>query len=67
MGLWAKVKGVFGRIGSGIKNVASKVWENRDKIADVANAVLPEQYRGAVNTGMRYLNTGHDVMQRLGI
>lgn len=24
MGLWDKVKGVFGRIGNGIKNIASK-------------------------------------------
>lgn len=24
MGLWSKVKGVFGRIGSGIKNITAK-------------------------------------------
>lgn len=24
MGLWGKVKGVFGRIGNGIKNIAAK-------------------------------------------
>ena len=33
MGLWNKVKGVFSRIGSGIKNVATKTYNTVKGIA----------------------------------
>ena len=49
MGLWNKVKGVFSRIGSGIKNFATKTYDwltnNKDKIKDTAN-VLNEKFGG---------------------
>lgn len=61
MGLWGKVKGVFGRIGRGIKDVASKIWQNRDKIQDAANTFLPDKYKDYVNTGLDYANKVHSV------
>ena len=39
MGLWSKVKGVFGRIGHGIKSGWDWLTTNRDKIAQAAEAV----------------------------
>ena len=39
MGLWNKVKGVFSRIGSGIKRGWNWLTTNKDKISNVAQAV----------------------------
>ena len=36
MGLWAKAKGVFGRIGRGIKKGWNWLRDHKDKIADIA-------------------------------
>ena len=50
MGLWSKVKGVFGRIGSGIKQGYNWVKEHLNDIKDVADKAkvfVPEQYRDA--------------------
>lgn len=54
MGLWGKVKGVFGRITRGIKDAASKIWQNRDKIRDAADTFLPDKYKNYVHTGLDY-------------
>ena len=35
MGFWSKAKGVFGRIGSGIKKGWNWLTKNKDNIADV--------------------------------
>jgi phage-related protein len=48
MGLWSKVKGVFGRIGGGIKNAYNWVKDHFSTIKDVADKAkefIPEQYR----------------------
>ena len=47
MGFWSKVKGVFGRIGSGIKKGWNWLTKNKDTIADVVQKgvdVVAPQY-----------------------
>ena len=40
MGFWSKVKGLFGRVGRGIKNVATKVYNvGRGAIAKFGPAI----------------------------
>ena len=48
MGLWAKVKGVFGRIGGGIKQGYNWIKDHLSTIKDVADKAkefIPEQYK----------------------
>lgn len=55
MGLWSKVKGVFGRIGSGIKkgyNWVKSHFNDIKDVADKAKQFVPEQYQPAVNTAL---------------
>lgn len=54
MGLWSKVKGVFGRIGKGIKSGYNWVKDHFGDIkdaADKAKQFVPEQYRDAIDKG----------------
>lgn len=54
MGLWAKMKGVFSRIGSGIKKGFDWLTGNRDKIKsaiDTAQQFVPDKYKDKV-TGL---------------
>lgn len=47
MGFWSKVKGVFGRIGNGIKGGWNWLTKNKDTIADVVQKgvdVVAPQY-----------------------
>ena len=53
------MKGVFGRIGSGVKNVVNKVWQNRDKIADAARAFVPSGY---VDKGLNVVDRVHGIV-----
>ena len=72
-GMWSKVKGVFGRIGRGIKNVATKAYDwisnNRDKIqqgADVLKgAVNNNKFSGGVDSTLGYLDKGMDIGRKL--
>ena len=59
MGLWANVKGVFGRIGrgikSGIKTAYNWIKEHMDVIkgaTDKAKEYIPEEYRGIIDKGV---------------
>lgn len=55
MGLWSKVKGVFGRIGTGISKGYNWVKDHFGQIKDVvdkAKQFVPEQYRPAVDTAL---------------
>lgn len=55
MGLWAKVKGVFGRIGGGIKKGYNWIKNHFSDIKDVAEKAktfVPEQYRPTVDTAL---------------
>ena len=55
MGLWSKVKGVFGRIGHGIKGGWDWLTNNRDKIAQAAEAVseiIPSAYGDKIKQGI---------------
>ena len=70
MGLWSKVKGVFGRIGNGIKTGYNWVKEHLGTIKDVADKAkefIPEQYRqgygDAINKGSAYADK---IFQRVG-
>ena len=48
MGLWSKVKGVFGRIGGGIKKAYNWVKDHMSDIRDVtdkAKQFVPERYK----------------------
>lgn len=59
MGLWSKVKGVFGRIGGGIKKGYNWVKDNLSSIKDVvdkAKQFVPEQYRDAIDKGFDTTN-----------
>ena len=58
MGLWAGVKGVFGRIGSGIKSGIKTAYnwikDHMGLIKDVtdkAKEYVPEEYRGVIDKG----------------
>lgn len=55
MGLWSKVKGVFGRIGGGIRKGYNWIKDNMSSIRDVADKAkqfVPEQYRSAADTAI---------------
>lgn len=55
MGLWSKVKGVFGRIGHGIKSGWNWLTNNKDKIAQAAEAVsdiIPGAYGDKIKQGI---------------
>ena len=74
MGFWGKVKGVFGRIGKGIKNVATKAYnwitDNKDKIKNVAGVVNDAtggKYSGQMDKAADLFNKGSGYAQRLGI
>lgn len=54
MGLWSKVKGVFGRIHGGIKNAVNWVKDHFGDIKDItdkAKQFVPEHYRDAIDKG----------------
>lgn len=70
MGLWGKVKGVFGRIGGGIKKAYNWVKDHLGDIKDVADKAkqfVPEQYRdkysGVIDKGY---DTANKFIQRVG-
>lgn len=70
MGLWGKVKGVFGRIGGGIKKAYNWVKDHMSDIKDVADKAkqfIPEQYRqgysDAVDKGSAFADK---IFQRVG-
>ena len=74
MGFWSKVKGVFGRIGKGIKNVATKAYnwitDNKDKIkqaTDTFNSVTNDKYKNYTDKGQDYLNKGIGVLTKFGV
>ena len=53
MGLWGKIKGVFGRIANGIKHGYNWVKDHITGIKDVANKVvnvLPDNYKDPART-----------------
>lgn len=65
MGLWSKVKGVFGRIGSGISKGYNWVKDHFGQIKDIADKAkqfVPEQYRPAVDTA---LDKGFDTANKV--
>lgn len=65
MGLWSKVKGVFGRIGQGIKKGYNWVKEHLGAIKDVADKAkqfVPEQYRDKYSG---IIDKGYDTANRL--
>ena len=75
MGFWSKVKGVFGRIGKGIKNVATKAYDwisgNKDKIKDVAQTLNDnfggankDKYQGWIDKGSQVTDKGLDIAHK---
>ena len=56
-GFWSKVKGVFGRIGNGIKNVAKKAFKFAtgavEKFGPVAGAAISTAYTGDPTSGAK--------------
>ena len=74
MGFWSKAKGLFGRIGRGIKNAATKAYNwitsNKDKIEkarDTFNDVTGGKYKDYTDKGSSYLDKGLDIAKRFGI
>ena len=74
MGLWSKAKGVFGRIGSGIRqgwNWLTRHKDDIEKIADAAQQFVPsqyqDQYKHAVDTGKDYFSKTDDGLRKFGI
>ena len=52
MGFWSKVKGVFGRIGSGVKRAINWIGDNKQKIdqaLDTAQGFVPSKYQQGFN------------------
>lgn len=73
MGFWSKVKGVFGRIGSGIKKGWNWLTKNKDTIADVVQKgvdVVAPQYsdrtRDIINKGQDLYGKIDGVARRFG-
>lgn len=73
MGFWSKVKGVFGRIGSGIKKGWDWLTKNKDTIADVVQKgvdVVAPQYsdrtRDIINKGQDLYGRIDGVTRRFG-
>ncbi len=73
MGFWSKVKGVFGRIGSGIKKGWNWLTKNKDTIADVVQKgvdVVAPQYsdrtRDIINKGQDLYGRIDGVTRRFG-
>ena len=61
MGLWSKVKGVFGRIGNGIKKGFDWLTKHKDTIttiADGAASFLPTQYQATYGEAKNKINDG---------
>lgn len=74
MGLWAKAKGFFGRIGRGIKTGVKKVYDwvtnNKDKIqkgVDIFNQATNNKYADNITKGQGYLDKGISIAGKLGI
>ena len=73
-GFWSKMKGVFGRIGSGIKKGWNWLTKNKDTIADVVQKgvdVVAPQYsdrtRDIINKGQDYYTKTDDILRRAGV
>ncbi len=73
MGFWSKVKGVFGRIGNGIKKGWNWLTKNKDTIADVVQKgvdVVAPQYsdrtRDIINKGQDLYGRIDGVTRRFG-
>lgn len=73
MGFWSKVKGIFGRIGSGIKKGWNWLTKNKDTIADVVQKgvdVVAPQYsdrtRDIINKGQDLYGRIDGVTRRFG-
>lgn len=65
MGLWGKVKGVFGRLGGGIKKAYNWVKDHIGTIKDIADKAkqfVPEQYRPAVDG---VIDKGYDTANKV--
>lgn len=61
MGLWSKVKGVFGRIGNGLRSGYDWLSKHKDTIttiADGAASFLPNQYQAAYGDMKNKINDG---------
>lgn len=74
MGFWSKVKGVFGRIGSGVKKGWNWLTKNKDTIADVVQQgvdVVAPQYsdrtRDIIGKGQDYYNKTDAILRRAGV
>jgi len=74
MGLWGKVKGVFSRIGSGVKKGWNWLTSHKDDIAKVVDAgkqMLPEQYKQtvlpAIDKGKDMFTKTDESLRRFGI
>lgn len=74
MGFWSKVKGVFGRIGSGIKKGWNWLTKHKDTIADVVqkgvDVVAPQhsqQAKDIISKGQDYYNKTNDILRRAGV
>lgn len=73
MGFWSRVKGVFGRIGSGIKKGFNWLVNNKEKVADTLNTAsqfLPDKYKGQaqeyIKRGSEYIDKGDAMRQKIG-
>lgn len=70
MGLWSKVKGVFGRIPAGIKTMYNWVKEHLGDIkgvAEQAKQLIPSQYRPAIDGALdKGFGAADKVIRRFG-
>ena len=73
MGLWSKVKGVFGRIGSGIKKGWDWLAGHKDKIdtvLDAAQQFVPSDKQQLVSSlrdkGEKIYGKASDIMGKYG-
>lgn len=74
MGLWNKVKGVFGRIGSGIKKGWNWIRGHKDTITkaiDTASQFVPDKYKSSYDKykgkAEDYYNKADNIANKLHI
>lgn len=64
MGLWNKVKGVFGRIGHGIKSGWNWLRNHKDKIQQIANTTANTIGGKTLDTYNKYSGKANDIYRK---
>lgn len=56
MGLWNKVRGVFGKVTNWVKNKITGIRDVKDKILPAIEPYLPSGMKGVIDTGGKIID-----------